>query len=136
MQQQKIELVNSKFVVVSKKEEIKPEKPKVIPKQYSEEVIALRDRVILGNKKLNDAWDIIKEMDHESQQWNDEFDRWHQANEKLSVLCTQLKLMGYTDCLYIDESGKKVKKCLEQNSIGCRVCPSIRHYWEEEFSEL
>ncbi|GAH31958.1 unnamed protein product [marine sediment metagenome] len=30
--------------------------------KYSSETLALRDRVILGNKKLNDAWEQIKGM--------------------------------------------------------------------------
>lgn len=104
--------------------------------KYSFEVLALRDRVILGNKKLNDAWEQIKTMDHESQQWRDEFDRWHLANEKLSLLCTELKLRGYEDCLYLNEKGKKAKSCLEQSGIGCRVCPSIIPYSEQELMAL
>ena len=73
-----------------------------MPKQYSPEVLALRDRVILGNKKLNDAWEEIKKMVHDTEEWNRQMERWHQANEKLSALCTQLKVTGYEDCLYLD----------------------------------
>lgn len=104
--------------------------------EHSPEVLALRDRVISGNKKLNDALKQIRQIDHESQEWKDLFEQWHQANEKLSVLCTELKLRGYTDCLYI-ENGKKTKKCLSPgDDIGCRVCPSSRKYWEEELMKL
>ncbi|GAJ12660.1 unnamed protein product, partial [marine sediment metagenome] len=92
--------------------------------KYSSELLVLRDRVILGNKKLNDAWEQIKGMLHDTEEWNYQFEQWHQANEKLSVLCTQLKTMGYEDCLYLDEKGKKIKSCLDQGGIGCRVCPS------------
>lgn len=136
MPKEEVELVNGKFVVKGKQEEVKVPEVKVVTKQYSEEVLALRDRVIAGNKKLNDAWEIIKGIDHKSQEWKDEFEKWHLANEKLSLLCSQLKGMGYTDCLYI-VNGKKIKKCLEPGEqIGCRVCPSAYPYWDKEFSEL
>ncbi|GAI76263.1 unnamed protein product [marine sediment metagenome] len=106
-------------------------------KAYSPEVLALRDRVILGNKKLNDAWEQIRQIDPESQEWKDLFEQWHQANEKLSLLCTELKLRGYEDCLYLDDQGKKTKKCLPPgDDIGCRVCPSSRKYAEEELMAL
>jgi len=107
-----------------------------MPKQYSPEVLALRDRVILGNKKLNDAWEEIKKMVHDTEEWNRQMERWHQANEKLSALCTQLKVTGYEDCLYLDEKGRKIKSCLEQGGIGCRVCPSRIPYWEQELIAL
>lgn len=103
-------------------------------KQYSPEVIALRDRVRLGNQKLNGAWARICRIDHESQRWKDEMERWHQANERLSSLCTELKARGYEDCLYLNNDGKKVKSCLAD--LGCRVCPSKIYYWEKELMEL
>ena len=103
-------------------------------KKYSSEVLALRARIILGNKKLNDAFEQIKQLTHDSEEWGRAMDRWHEANERLSALCTQLKLMGYEDCLYLNEKGKKMSKCLEQSGIGCRVCPSKIHYWEQEFN--
>ena len=108
--------------------------PKETPK-YSAEVLTLRNRVIAGNEKLNTAWDQLCLMDHESQQWKDELERWHQANERLSILCTQLKSMGYDDCLYLDKDGKKAKSCLDEG-IGCRVCPSRIPYWEKELMSL
>ena len=122
---EEVELIGNKFVVKgSKTEEVKITKQKVVPKQYSEEALVLRDRVVAGNKKLNDAWEVIKSIDYDSQEWNEEFDRWHLANERLSELCDQLKSKGYNDCLYIDKNGIKTKKCLEGSiSIGCRVCP-------------
>ncbi len=110
--------------------------PPATEEKYSSEVLALRDRVILGNKKLNNAWKQLCQIDHESQEWKDLFEEWHQANEKLSALCTQLKLMGYLDCLYLDSNGRKTVKCLEQDGIGCRVCPSRIQYWGKELMEL
>ncbi len=107
-----------------------------VEEKYSSEVLALRDRVILGNKKLNAAWEQIKGMVHDTEEWNYQMECWHQGNEKLSLLCTELQARGYVDCLYI-ENGKKTKKCLlSGDDIGCRVCPSSRKYWEEEFEEL
>lgn len=105
-------------------------------KQYSPEVLTLRDRVILGNKKLNDAWKQICKIDNESQEWRDLLEQWHQANKKLSSLCTKLQVGGYEDCLYLDKKGRKTVKCLEQGGIGCRVCPSRIPYWEQELMAL
>ncbi|MBA7654459.1 hypothetical protein ES703_62339 [subsurface metagenome] len=104
--------------------------------KYSSEVLTLRDRVILGNKKLNDAWEQIKGMVHDTEEWNYQMERWHQGNEKLSLLCSELQARGYETCLYLDDQGKKVKSCLEQGGIGCRVCPSRFPYWDKEFREL
>lgn len=135
--QENVELVDGKFVVKGKKEkEVKPSKPKVVSREYSEEVIALRERVILGNQKLFDAWNNIKKLDHESQQWKDEFERWHQACERLSLLCTELKVKGYEDCLYL-ENGKRTRSCLSNpDGFWCQVCPSTPRYWDKEFDDL
>lgn len=104
--------------------------------QYPRERIEeLKERVRLGNKKLNKAWDDICKMDHNSQQWKDEWERWHQANVRLSAYCDQLESMGFSDCLYIDDKGGKYKSCLE-GKLGCRVCPSIISYWEKELMDL
>lgn len=104
--------------------------------EYSSEVLALRDRVKLGNEKLNDAWEQIRGMAHDTEEWKELLEQWHQANKKLSLLCSELKARGYTDCLYI-ENRKKTKKCLlPGDDIGCRVCPSSRKYWEKELMEL
>lgn len=123
----------------------------------------LKQRVKAGNQKLNDAWKAVCQIDHTSQMWSDELERWHQANEKLSLLCLQLEALGYVDCLYIIEeaeiasmvpeekdkilkridkgiyqklNGKvKTQHCLAEG-IGCRVCPSQIRYWETELMEL
>jgi len=99
---------------------------------------ALKERVKLGNEKLNKAWEEILKMDHDSQRWKDEFQLWHEANEKLSILCMNLKGMGWNDCLYKDEAtGKRTMSCLSQPYvIGCRVCSSDIPYWEKEFLGL
>ena len=105
-------------------------------KQFSPEIIALRDRVIRGNEKLNLAWQQLRSIADRTEEWRKQMERWHLANERLSTLCTELKLRGYSDCLYM-ENGKKTRKCLEPgDSLGCRVCPSSTPYWEKEFTEL
>ena len=102
------------------------------------EVLDLRDRVILGNRKLNVAFEQIKQLAHDPEEWSRAMDQWHEANEKLSTLCTELKLKySYNECLYLDDQGKKTKKCLEPgDSLGCRVCPSSRNYCAEELMAL
>ena len=104
--------------------------------EYSSEVIALRERIKVGNEKLIKAWQQLREIADRQEEWASQFERWHKANELLSALCTQLETMGYEDCLYM-ENGKKVKKCLEPGEIiGCRVCPSKIPYWEKELMDL
>ena len=101
--------------------------------KYSQEVLALHDRVIQGNKKLNLAWGQICQLDRESQEQRTLGEQWDQANKKLRVLCDNLQGMGYTDCLYLDQNGKKTKKCLPTDDpYGCRVCPSAIPYWRQE----
>lgn len=137
MQQQKVELIDGKFVVRGKEAIPKSTKEKPPPKQYSEEVIALRDRVVNGNQRLFEAWLKIKELAHDSEEWSRQMDRWNEAQEKLHVLCLELKMMGYSDCLYLDESNRKTKSCLENpDGFWCQVCPSGYPYWEVEAGKL
>ena len=105
--------------------------------ENSEELEALKNRVCRGNAILNAAWDQLKAMDHESQQWKDELERQHVANEFLSLLVLELKeSFNYHQCLYI-VGGKKTKLCLPPgDDIGCRVCSSSRKWWEEELMSL
>lgn len=97
-----------------------------------EQIEELKARVRLGNSRLNDAWAAIIKMEHDDV-WDEAFQKWHLANEKLSQYCTQLKNLGFNDCLYI-ENGKKMKGCLEE--LGCRVCTSRISYWEQELMDL
>lgn len=99
-----------------------------------ERIEELKERVRLGNEKLNKAWVDICRLDQTSQHWNDEVERWHLANVKLSAYCDQLKNMGFLDCLYINDKGKKYKSCLSE--LGCRVCSSSISYWERELMGL
>lgn len=102
-------------------------------KELTEEIKQLLARIRLGNDKLIAAWEQVKLMDGEQRKL--ELERWHQANEKLSMLEHKLRLLGFDDCMYLDEHGVKTRKCLE-NAIGCRVCPSITPYWEKELMSL
>jgi len=103
-------------------------------KQYSPEVLALRDRVKLGNEKLFKAWQQIRELN--SAEWSYQMELWYQAGKKLNVLCIELNLKGYGDCLYL-ENGKKTKSCLDNaDGFWCQVCPSSIRYWDKELMSL
>jgi hypothetical protein len=104
-----------------------------MPAQYSSEVLALRDRVIRGDKKLNDAWEQIRAISDEEERER-QTDRWTQAAEKLCLLCEELKAKGYYDCLYI-ENGKKTRPCDPPDGLCCLVCPSSYPYWKCEAGE-
>lgn len=105
--------------------------------QYPPEVIVLRDRVIAGNDKLFRAWLQIRELAHDTQEWSRQMDRWAEAQQRLHLLCSELKLRGFTDCLYLDGSGKKTKNCLHNpDNWWCCVCPSDEPYWEKELMSL
>jgi len=138
-----IELVGNKFVVKDKEEakdnraKIKIDRTKPVKKEYSEELLGLRDRVIRGNLKLFNAWERIKGMDHSKDEWKAQMDRWHDATERLSLLCTELKFKGYLTCLYFNEEGKRTKNCLQNpNGFWCQVCPSTYPFWEEDVLKL
>lgn len=138
MQEQgKIELIDGKFVTKGKEEKAKTEEPKVVPKEYSGEVLELRDRIIRGNQKLFDAWLKIREFAHNTEKWSQQMDRWSEAQTKLHYLCLELQAKGYEDCLYLDENGKRVKSCLNNpDGFWCQVCPSRFRYWEKELMSL
>ena len=102
--------------------------------EKTKEIETLKNRVKEGNRKLNLAWEAICKLAHQQARWAEEVEKWHEANERLSALCTELKYKGFTDCLYI-ENGKKTRGCLTEG-LGCRVCPSQINYWEQELMEL
>ncbi|MBA7653787.1 hypothetical protein ES703_61648 [subsurface metagenome] len=103
---------------------------------YAPEVLALRDRIRLGNDKLFAAWLQIRDIeDKEEREY--QFQQWDEAKEKLNLLRLELRIRGYRDCLYLDENGKKTKSCLkEPGEWFCNTCPSDREYWVEELMEL
>lgn len=131
--------------------------------QYTRENLPqLLERVRLGNDKLNKAWnEICAIKDNEAH--NKAVEEWHKANVLLSYYCDQLEWLGYQDCLYIQDGAdiaskdkeevqrimekidqgiyKKVGDKIKTRSclgiaLGCRVCPSKKPYWEDEFMSL
>ena len=108
-------------------------KKAVIDQYPRDQIEELKERVRLGNQKLKDAWDVLRKLEL-SDHWKAELERWHLANVKLSEYCSQLKRLGFRDCLYKDENGVKYKGCLEP--LGCCVCPSDISYWEKELMSL
>ena len=103
--------------------------------RYDKEHIGeLKERVKLGNEKLGKAWQQLKEMVHNTEEWAEQMEEWHKANKKLSLYCDQLKALGFEDCLYLVD-GKKTKQCLG-DQLGCLVCPSLISYWEREMDAL
>lgn len=106
--------------------------PNPVTEAYAPEVLALRDRIRLGNDKIFAAWLQIGEIqDKEEREYQRE--QWDKAKEKLNLLCLELQYrFNYRDCLYI-ENGKKTKSCLkEPGGWFCNTCPSTREYWVEE----
>lgn len=99
--------------------------------EYSPEVLALRDRVKVGNDKLTKAWlQVLQIGDPQERAYQDE--RWYKAKEKLEYLCLELEAKGYEDCLYI-EDGRKGRRCPQSpDSSWCWVCPSTKPYWRNE----
>lgn len=106
-------------------------------REYSSEIIALRARVKLGNEKLFAALRQLKGLAEDKERWSWEMDRCNKAQRLLQGLCLELTAKGYTTCLYLDEGGKKTKKCLgEGDEWFCNVCPSETRYWDAELMGL
>ena len=103
--------------------------------KYTAEVLALRDRVRLGNEKLFKVWLQIRDIE-EGEEKEHQWDRWNEAQEKLHYLCLELK-QHYSDCLYLNENGKRTKSCLSNpDGFWCQVCPSSVSYWAQELLAL
>lgn len=113
--------------------------PEVLPeKKYTPEVLALRDRVRLGNDKLYQAWLQIRKVADDEEEWVRQHHRLGEATVKLDRLCHQLQLEGYIDCLYL-EDGKKTRPCLnsEEGGFWCQVCSCDPNpYLEKELFDL
>lgn len=134
--QQRLELVDGKFIAVDKGVKEKAQEIKVQQRQYNLDVIALRDRVRAGNDKLFQAWLMTHKFTDDKERWTLEMDKWRAAQQKLCLLCSALKNMGYDDCLYI-EDGKKTRSCINSSEgFWCVVCPSSIRYWEQELMDL
>ena len=92
----------------------------------------LRVKCVQGNEKLYKAYEQMKDLSGDARKETNE--KYDEALKKLDIYCDLLKALGFYDCLYIDENGKKTKGCLrnDQPNWFCRVCPSQKRYWEDE----
>lgn len=143
---EEVELINGKFVVKGKKEEVKekevkPSEPKPAPKQYSETVLALIIRVREGNDKLWNAWNQIRKIP-DRDKMEEMFRKWDERKQFLNTLCKELVWKGFNDCLYIDKNGKKTKGCLynpDNLKWFCNTCPAQLgggpEYWAKELMQ-
>lgn len=105
--------------------------------ESKQELEALKSRVVAGNEKLFQAWLVIRDISDRDERER-QFDRWNEAQEKLHHLCLELKYhFNYRDCLYLDENGKKTKRCIDEgDGWWCQCCSSDREYWSEELMSL
>ena len=98
-----------------------------------QEVELLKNRIKIGNDKLNTAWEsIVAMVGVDEERWKIESERWFEAHAKLINLARLLNGKGFRNCLYI-EDGKKTRHCLNP---GCQACPSDVNYWEKELMDL
>jgi len=102
--------------------------------RYTKEMMPqLIERIKRGNEKLNAAWAQMKSQANTPEDWEVFMQDWHKQNLRLKQYCDQLQWMGYNECLYM-EGKTKTRACCTDNpaDLGCRVCPSSVHYWENE----
>jgi maltooligosyltrehalose synthase len=104
--------------------------------QVPSDILALRERIRVGNDKLTKAWLQILDIKDKVVQ-NREDDRWYKARRKLEYLCLELQAKGYEDCLYLDENGRKERQCpTDPTKFWCWVCSSKKPYWRDEDKEV
>ncbi len=102
-------------------------------------------RIKLGNSKLYAALQALSSgelVNKDVVKWREQMARYHEAEIKLNGLCRELNLKyHFGECLYLDETGKKTRGCLN-NSDGatCVSCTCkdgrMREYCEKELMEL
>jgi len=96
------------------------------------DMLALKERVKVGNEKLIAAWPLIWDIKDKGERDRD-LERWDKANRRLDGLCMELMYrFGFRDCLYLDENGRKTKPCTRSDGFCCFVCPSEIPYWRNE----
>ncbi len=88
--------------------------------QYAPVVLALRDRVFLGNDKLLRAWSELQGI-KDKEERDSQFQRWGEAGRKLGELCVALIDDGYRECLRQPDTPKSALDCLGRDV--CLVCP-------------
>lgn len=100
------------------------------------DVLELKTRVRTGNDKLYAAWRKIIDYEWDAETHDQLMAQWDEGVKKLKELAAKLGFY-FHDCLYIDENGKKLKRCMSlptdpDPQAWCIVCLSERKYWEEE----
>jgi len=96
-----------------------------------EKVATLKERIKLGDKKLNDGWEYIHDNFVEPQ-LTLELRRWTEAAHKLLEMRDQIRLWGFNGCLYAGPDGKPSISCLDGvGPQGCMACPSDEPYWHK-----
>ncbi len=89
------------------------------------DLIALLERVKNGNDKLWAAWRVIRNVP-DPEEKADLFLKWDGRVNFLNLLCKELIVKGYNECLYI-ENGIKTKACLnnpDEPEWFCNTCPA------------
>ncbi len=105
------------------------------------DLIALLERVKNGNDKLWAAWRVIRNVP-DPEEKADLFLKWDGRVNFLNLLCKELIVKGYNECLYI-ENGIKTKSCLnnpDEPEWFCNTCPAAiggaKKYAERELMAL
>ena len=100
---------------------------------------ALAERVRLGNEKLwrartqlmsvCDAGDVVN--------WRISWDNYRNAEIKLTMLCEELKILGFNKCFYLNEAtGQRSRKCLTNpDGFSCIACPANQAQQEVYFAD-
>jgi len=95
------------------------------------DMLALKERVKIGNEKLIAAWPRIWDI-KDKEERERELERWDKANRRLDSLCMELMhRFNYRDCVYL-QNGRKTKPCVRPDGFCCFVCPSETPYWRKE----
>lgn len=89
----------------------------------------LLERVRDGNAWCIRAWARACEVADDREEWCRRMDLFEKGTHRLDLLCLQLEVEGYRQCLY-DEP-----KCRGTRDIVCWACPSETHHWLEESNQ-
>ncbi len=94
----------------------------------------LKERIKTGNIKLNTAWNQIHDSYTDQIEREVVLEKWSEATHKLQEMRDQIRIWGFTGCLYAGADGHPTISCLDGfEPLGCMACPSDFPYWEEYF---
>ena len=82
-------------------------------------------RVKDGNAKLNAAWMIACNVAADPVAFDEQLHRIAVSWPRLDVLCQELMLEGYSQCLYQANDPDR-RQCFEKDGRFCFVCPRMR----------